>query len=231
MRFAPLSSLFASAFVLFTSVLGWSACTRKGDVDPISKPLDPAGSSSAKPDDSGKPITHTGPVPESHRARPSVCRTETVKGDVESNARGDVADDSRAECKKDSECTAGKNGRCAMYSGGHGRVRPHASCVYDKCFKDADCGAKSECVCSDHPGAGHFCRGGDCATDADCGTGYCSPSFGLGCGAYGGVAGNFCHVPADECTNDSECTKDGRGYCAFNPEVKHWVCGYGHCVG
>jgi hypothetical protein len=108
---------------------------------------------------------------------------------------------------------------------------PHAGCVYDACGADADCGAKSECKCSSAPGNGNTCVAGNCATDDDCGESYCSPSFGTSCGAYFGYVGNYCHTSKDACASDAECTAQPGGYCAWHPEIGHWKCGYGHCVG
>jgi hypothetical protein len=74
---------------------------------------------------------------------------------------------------------------------------------------------------------------GNCQIDADCGDGgYCSPTQG-DCGSYSGIIGYYCHTPADTCVNDSECSdpERGPGYCMYRPELGHWQCGYGQCVG
>lgn len=124
-------------------------------------------------------------------------------------------------CKSKADCTANKNGRCSR---GH--------CTYDNCYEDKDCG-KAVCECSDDGIRGHYCKQGDCAVDSDCGSnGYCSPTWGMSCGAFTGVIGYYCHTADDECTNDSECVKGKeQGYCAYDTDLKHWRCGFGHCVG
>lgn len=170
-------------------------------------------------------------VAQNHRDKGAECSREKVAG----NAKADAAlgqqfrGGREPECASDSDCTAGKNGRCSMVGGR--RLPPHAACVYDACYVDADCGAKRACDCGGEPSVGHHCMQGNCAVDADCGTnGYCSPSLG-GCGNYAGVVGNFCHTPNDECMNDDECTDKPRGYCAYSQEAQKWQCSYGHCVG
>lgn len=204
-------------------------CRGAGDGEPIVKTKD-GTTKKPRPDDGKK----RGPEPKLHRASATECAPGPTRGDVEARDAGSAGPsvaDPRAKCKADAECTAGKNGRCAITGGG--RMAPHADCVYDACFKDADCGERSACSCGGRPGAANRCVGGNCATDADCGGGYCSPSYGTSCGPFGGYAGNFCHTADDECTSDDECgeKKGQRGYCAWFPEIGHWKCGYSHCVG
>jgi hypothetical protein len=171
-----------------------------------------------------------------HREKGEECSREKVAGNAEARAgqEGDVEyrPAREAKCSKDAECTAGKNGRCSMVGGG--RLPPYAACVYDGCYVDADCGAKSACACGGAPNDGHSCEQGNCAVDADCasggGTGYCSPSLGS-CGNYGGSIGNFCHTAKDDCMNDDECMDKPGGYCAYSQEAGKWQCSYGHCVG
>lgn len=123
-------------------------------------------------------------------------------------------------CTSKSDCTEKSFGRC---SAGH--------CTYDSCYRDSDCKA-GVCTCEEQGKRGYYCKPGSCAVDGDCGDdGYCSPTWELGCGSYLGVIGWYCHAPADECTNDDECTEQPNGYCAWSPEKKHWVCGYGMCEG
>ena len=74
---------------------------------------------------------------------------------------------------------------------------------------------------------------GNCQIDADCGDGgYCSPTQG-DCGSYTGIIAYYCHTAQDTCVNDSECIdpERGPGYCMYRPELGHWQCGYGQCVG
>jgi hypothetical protein len=107
-------------------------------------------------------------------------------------------------------------------------------CTYDTCYSDSSCTLGGPCACEGESGSpGNSCVRGNCRTDADCGSnGYCSPTLG-GCGNYGGVVGYYCHTAADTCVNDSECVMPMMppGYCMYSPEVGHWACGYGQCVG
>lgn len=128
-------------------------------------------------------------------------------------------------CATDAHCTDGVNGRCEERRG--------TACTYDECFEDSECNTGGPCACE-----GGFwsdsnaCLLGNCRTDADCGDGYCSPSFG-DCGDYAGVIGYYCHTPEDTCIDDADCggSDMGPGYCMYRPEVARWACGYGQCVG
>lgn len=135
---------------------------------------------------------------------------------------------SRGECVRDSDCTAGANGRCD-------NNREWWSCSYDECFDDSACTTGGPCACGGRYGSDgpNVCMAGNCQTDADCGdAGYCSPTQGV-CGSYGGIIGFYCRTPTDTCVNDSECADPtrGGGYCMYTPELGHWACGYGQCVG
>jgi len=128
-------------------------------------------------------------------------------------------------CVRDADCRDGENGRCEDLRG--------ARCTYDECFSDGECNPGGPCACEGGAGSSNACLLGNCRTDADCGGGgFCSPSFG-GCGNYSGVIGYYCHTPEDTCIDDADCTQSdlGPGYCMYRPEVAHWVCGYGQCVG
>jgi hypothetical protein len=144
-------------------------------------------------------------------------------------ARGKLCIDRspETECVRDEDCSAGENGRCTDFRGGW-------QCTYDTCFTDGACDAGGPCRCE---GAfwtdANTCLAGNCRVDADCGSGgYCSPTFG-DCGNYSGVIGYYCHTPADTCVDDADCVEAGvgAGYCMYRPELAHWVCGYGQCVG
>lgn len=135
---------------------------------------------------------------------------------------------SRGECISDKDCTAGANGRC-------GNNREHWTCSYDECFEDSACSAGGPCACGGNfpPAGPNRCMPGNCRVDADCGSGgYCSPTQG-DCGSYAGVIGYYCRTPKDTCLNDSDCYEPDRGlgYCMYRPELGHWQCGYGQCVG
>ena len=86
-------------------------------------------------------------------------------------------------------------------------------------------------------GIADVCLAGNCTVDSDCGSGgYCSPSYGTSCGAYGGVVGYFCHTAKDQCTNDDQCVDSGSGYsetgyCGYQPTTGQWTCFYSFCAG
>jgi hypothetical protein len=70
---------------------------------------------------------------------------------------------------------------------------------------------------------------GNCRTDSDCSSGYCSPSADPGfCATW--WLGYFCHGPGDECVNDGDCTDGGPWssiylpFCAFDKAKMHWRC-------
>jgi hypothetical protein len=128
-------------------------------------------------------------------------------------------------CQADSDCTSGVNGRCIESPGGGAR---RCFCSYDTCVHDVDCPAGQACACHGTPytgGAGNACVPGNCRVDADCGPrGYCSPSSAQVTGCSG-LAGFFCHTPADECTDDSDCMgTTGPQLCAYWTTAKHWQC-------
>jgi hypothetical protein len=112
-------------------------------------------------------------------------------------------------------------------------------CNFDQCTSDADCGGTNVCSCrgDTHGNAGtagyRTCLQSKCRVDADCGPGgYCSPSVSSDCGPFFGIAGYFCHTPDDACTDDSECQQGStKGYCAWQPALGHWGCGYTFCAG
>lgn len=162
------------------------------------------------------------PVPEVHREVAVSCDRERPPGNV---AR--VGSYGPGECTSDADCTAQENGRCQVNRGS-------AFCNYDTCFSDATCTTGGPCECDDEYGfRGNACLPGNCQTDTDCGSGrYCSPTLGS-CGDYGGIVGYYCHTAKDVCTDDSRCydQERGGGYCMYKPEVGHWACGYGQCVG
>jgi hypothetical protein len=162
-------------------------------------------------------------VPERHRAEPVTCDHQRPPGTPPPDGGPS------AQCTTDAECTDGENGRCS------GNNHDGWSCTYDACFIDADCGASSVCEC----GGGfrsdaNVCLAGGCATDADCETGFCSPTQGS-CGAYLGTIGWYCHTCEDECVTDGDCGPIGGDpfdpYCMFDPELGHWRCSESHCAG
>ena len=163
-------------------------------------------------------------APKVHRATAVSCPTTRDPGHVE------LADSAANKCTTDAECTAGKNGRC------WGGLQP-ASCSYDECVVDADCG-RAVCDCRNVGARGmpNKCFRGTCRTDADCdgGKGYCSPSAtNLESGCVGpalGAYGYFCHVAADECVDDEDCGTPIK-QCLFDADVVHWRCTQVACPG
>lgn len=129
-------------------------------------------------------------------------------------------------CLRDEDCSTGENGRCENLRG--------AVCTYDECFADGECDQGGPCACeSGFWSDSNACLVGNCRTDADCGSGgFCSPTFG-DCGGYSGVIGYYCHTPEDRCVDDEDCVVPGKGagYCMYRPDVAHWACGYGQCLG
>jgi hypothetical protein len=178
-------------------------------------------------------------VPLKHRPAAIACDHERPSSDPF------APDSGLAQCHSHAECTAGNNGRC----GGNGHDGWH--CTYDECFEDSDCpspdGGKGYALCQCTAGFrsdNNVCLGGDnlgppphttspmCRIDADCGDGYCSPTFGA-CGNYSGVVSYYCHTPDDECIDDTDCGADAAfgPYCAYAPAVGHWKCSNSQCAG
>jgi hypothetical protein len=110
----------------------------------------------------------------------------------------------------------------------------------DQCLVDTDCSDGGTCSCRGstrgYAGAsnGNECIPGNCRVDSDCGEGgRCSPTVSPDCGGFYGTQGFYCHTCADRCLNNSDCTSDSgeSGYCAYNPSMGYWACGYGFCAG
>ncbi len=154
--------------------------------------------------------------PKKHRANAAACATEDAPSTTATYGRPGAgpACTTKADCKPSSRCV-----------GGH--------CRTDECQQDGDCKGTAVCAC-DPMNQGHRCLESDCRVDADCGPGkFCSPSFGLDCGAYHGVLSYRCHTKDDVCRDDEDCQKNGAtyAYCAFEPKSGHWVCGHSMCKG
>lgn len=132
------------------------------------------------------------------------------------------------ECATDADCAAGNNGRCT------GNSHDGWRCTYDMCFADSDCDATRLCACeggfrSDE----NVCLPSNCRSDAECATGFCSPTLGS-CGHYTSWVGYFCHTCDDLCVNDEDCPLMGGtqpGYCAYSTANSRWQCEYSECVG
>jgi hypothetical protein len=143
------------------------------------------------------------------------------------------------------------NGSCAPASEATNRRPQAVACVstpgasvdggsLDQCLVDSECADGGVCSCQGnsfgyaHESIGNSCVAANCREDSDCGPGgACSPTVDQGCGPFYGVVGYFCHTCADQCENDSDCESDGgpAGYCAYEPTVGYWACGYGFCAG
>jgi hypothetical protein len=177
----------------------------------------------ATQDGGATPDDGVGPLPPTqHRPTADSCPTTRPPGVNEDAGLPDSG--TFTQCTNDAQCTQGTNGRCVRVLGSIYNL----SCTYDGCFSDTDCAGGDVCECRP---SGNACLAGNCRVDSDCGAGgYCSPTLGF-CGNWGGISGYYCHTPADECTNDSDCTEGGAGYCAWQPTVARWACSYSQCAG
>ena len=155
--------------------------------------------------------------PERHRPVATACDDMRTPGNGAANEGG--------ACTSDADCVDGRNGRCTSWR--------FTQCTYDACLTDADCANDTGggvCGCSGSAiSDANVCLGGDCRTNADCASGYCSPSFGF-CGDYDGVVAMYCHTADDECIDDADCEGPG-AYCAFLPERGLWGCSDSQCLG
>lgn len=163
-------------------------------------------------------------APAAHRSAATECDHERRPGTSPEPGGGPPA-----TCTTDADCTDGINGRC------NGNGHDGWNCTYDRCFADDECSGGGVCECEGgFRSDANVCLPGDCRTDADCATGFCSPTLGS-CGDYTGTVGWFCHTCEDECVDDSDCAGDGgifgAPYCAFDPALGHWACANSHCVG
>jgi hypothetical protein len=109
----------------------------------------------------------------------------------------------------------------------------------DNCLVDSDCPNGGVCSCAGNTfGYAHvthnLCVPANCHVDANCAGGAsCSPTVSADCGSFYGVQGYYCHSAVDACTDDSQCDggPSNRGYCAYSPQVGHWVCSHSFCAG
>lgn len=214
--------------ILATTALG--ACVRRGTPEERAGLRMPwtATIEGCDPADGDYEAKHGRDATVHHRPEAVACGGPFVHGDAASLP---VDPQYKGACSSDADCAAWRNGRCALTCDGLRRGQAVA-CVFDECMSDADCPSKSECKCGGAVGRGNYCVHGNCATDADCGDRLCSPSFSTHAGWYLGYVGNYCRTANDTCSNDAECTKDGKpGYCAWFAELGHWMCGYSSVVG
>jgi hypothetical protein len=124
-----------------------------------------------------------------------------------------------AACQRDADCIHGPNGRCVSDR------TTYASCVYDACNVDSDCGAGRACVCGEGVDA-NACSIGDCSVDADCGGQFCSPAL-VPCHRRFAF---FCHTESDECVDDADCPPTNK-VCNYQLGLGHWACGGPTCNG
>jgi hypothetical protein len=202
-------------------VAGAGACSR-AETDTKATPDEPAKKPPKKADHPPPPVTAR--TPEKHRESGTPCPREATRETHGPRMRTPDG----PPCTANADCKEQKNGRCSA----------SGFCSYDSCYADADCGKGGVCVCTEEGKRGYACVMGNCSVDGDCkgerGNGYCSPTYGLSCGPFTGTIGWYCHTKDDDCVDDGDCAKPGkgaRGYCAWSPEASKWVCGYGQCVG
>lgn len=165
-----------------------------------------------------------------HRVAPVACSGVVTDAAITPGDAGGPSDAGSAlSCTQDSDCVGCANGQLGRCEG------PFSTCVCDQCMVDGDCGATGVCACDGqtfgwpHTRRGNVCIPSNCRVDADCGpSGFCSPTTDLGCGAFYGVAGYYCHTVNDQCTNDTDCAA---GTCRYSPQVGYWVCATGGCAG
>ena len=149
-----------------------------------------------------------------HRADDSQCTAPRNAGGCNFGGGGGPG-----MCTGDGDCSTGTNGRCTQSMGGPGGC----FCTYDTCQHDTDCPTNQLCACHDsaYNSGGNQCVPGNCRVDGDCNGRACSPSQApMGCGGLGGY---YCHVAADECTNDSDC-QPGLNVCTYDASLQHWKC-------
>jgi len=163
-----------------------------------------------------------------HRAAPVTCSYVVTDAAIGQSDAG-LSDAGTPSCTQDSDCVGCANGQFGRCEG------PGSTCVCDQCMADGDCGATGVCACDgttfgwSHTRRGNVCIPSNCRVDADCGpSGFCSPTTDLGCGAFYGVTGYYCHTANDQCTNDTDCAQ---GTCRYSPQVGYWVCATGACAG
>jgi hypothetical protein len=222
------------------------SCSQNDGAGPPSQdagaPDQKAPGDATPPTDSGD-AGATRSIPTLHRPASVACGTQPrPDGSPSPLGCGGITNFREGGCARDEDCTTGSNGRCDCTSLGPINASTD-ECTYDQCASDQDCtGASPDvgvCVCRDAPLPGvdianpidppNVCLGGNCKIDPDCRDGgYCSPSPVPHCGATWWY-GYYCHTPADECTNDSDCT-EGNAYCAYSIEVGHWICSTGLCI-
>jgi hypothetical protein len=134
----------------------------------------------------------------------------------------------RFDCQKNEDCTAHPGGRCVYTYAQEADPPPPSNnlgtrCFYDECSIDSDCPASSVCQCGSGGAATNTCSPiGNCRVDADCASGFCSPSKD-DCADFNGY---FCHTSSDQCASDDDCDGvSGIGAkCVANTSSGVWSC-------
>ena len=234
---AAISASFAIALIV--------ACGGGGKQEVVNVPP----SASSAPIASSTAVTPNAIPEEGTCSRSSVatgvaCPSKIVPASKASSPEG---------CKSDADCKDSMNGRCidtrspssVRYRptpnllGEPPRPPPRTRCEYDQCFKDADCDAKSHCVCDGYHHRSYCVPIDACTSDNDCGVNHqceCGSAQSVGApnvcvmgncrsdsDCHGGLPcedsgeGRFCRTAADTCKHHEEC-KAPPGYVAF--------CGY-----
>lgn len=164
-------------------------------------------------------------------------------------------------CHSDADCKQGMNGRCidtgSREPSGHARwggnlfgaappPPPRTVCVYDACFKDADCGPKQRCECGGEVGRNYCLAIDDCTTDAACGGNrICQCGSSVGSANYcvggncrgdadchdglkcdSGMTGTFCRTASDVCHSNEDCPRlpNASNTCGYLVERSRWEC-------
>ena len=198
------------------------------------RPLPPSGD--APPEPIGCPL----PEPSEHRAKPVACDHERGPGDamamsfrnphvpIETRPGGQAGAPAAGNpglppCSSDAECARdGATGRCE-------NVRGSLMCTFDQCSSHDQCALGQACHCDGNARSdASACLPANCRTDADCASGYCSPSRSL-CPEFG-VVGYYCRTCEDECVEDSDCVRDGRrGVCNVHDSSNRFRCNFNEC--
>lgn len=163
------------------------------------------------------------PAPSSHRDHDSACAPSPVGAEP---VIPEAGNSSGITCTTNEACTQRSGGRCVYNTGACGEpcvaTAPSSTCVYDACSVDTDCPSSSVCICGQGGAVANACSVvGNCRVDADCASGYCSPSV----DSCGGFNGYFCHTAKDECNDDSGCTNSGLlAKCIVDTSSAAWKC-------
>lgn len=152
-----------------------------------------------------------------HRPKPQACSVPATAPAGDAPARpAPVRADGSVVCNEDPNvCSTYQYGYCDYADG-------QVPTCQSGCVIDQDCGAGSICICdhSESP-TGGACRPSQCASDLDCGDGYCASYWQI-CGR-GGFA---CQSAADECSTNAECAG---GTCSYDSALGHRACNNAVC--